>query len=209
MRKSSRSLPAVNTPEPPVMMMQRISGLFCAVSIASLMARYMSWVIAFFFSGRRSVITRVASSSVTMRCPVMKLSLKTGGDNAAGESSDYILHDPLKGPNRRTGFPGKSPQGSRHAADRNSPFDGDIDQAARKSGLLHRPARHAAGQEDGQPGQRLGLPSVLCRRQSQSGDGPHLLRFPGLRRSGAGPIRSRAPACASPAKRRLASGATA
>ena len=70
-RKSSRSLPAVNTPEPPVMIRQRISGLFCAVSIASLMARYMSWVIAFFFSGRRSVITRVASSSVTIRWPVM------------------------------------------------------------------------------------------------------------------------------------------
>jgi hypothetical protein len=72
-RKSLRSLPAVNTPEPPVMMMQRIAGLFCAVSIASLIARYISWVIAFFFSGRRSVITRVASSSDTMRCPVMIL----------------------------------------------------------------------------------------------------------------------------------------
>jgi hypothetical protein len=38
------SLPAVNTPEPPVMMMQRMAGLFCALSIASLIARYMSWV---------------------------------------------------------------------------------------------------------------------------------------------------------------------
>ena len=72
-RKSSRSLPAVNTPEPPVMMRQRMSGLFCAVSMASLIARYMSCVIAFFFSGRRSVITRVASSSVTIRCSVMRL----------------------------------------------------------------------------------------------------------------------------------------
>ena len=53
------------------MMMQRMSGLFCAVLIASLISRYMSCVIAFFFSGRRSVITRVASSSVTVRCPVM------------------------------------------------------------------------------------------------------------------------------------------
>ena len=67
LRKSSRSLPAVKTPEPPVMIMQRIFGLFCAVSMASLIARYMSWVIAFFFSGRRSLITRVASSSVTIR----------------------------------------------------------------------------------------------------------------------------------------------
>ena len=58
------------------MMMQRISGLFCALSMASLIARYMSCVIAFFFSGRRSVITRVASSSDTMRCPVMNLPLK-------------------------------------------------------------------------------------------------------------------------------------
>src|SRR5882757_4668754 len=58
------------------MMMQRMSGLFCAELIASLIARYISCVIAFFFSGRRSVITRVASSSVTIRCPVMELSLK-------------------------------------------------------------------------------------------------------------------------------------
>src|SRR5664279_1089717 len=71
-KKSSRSLPAVNTPEPPVMMKQRISGLCCAVSIASLMARYMSWVIAFFFSGRRIVITRVASSSVTIRWGMLR-----------------------------------------------------------------------------------------------------------------------------------------
>src|SRR5258708_29785271 len=58
------------------MMMQRISGLFCAVSMASLIARYMSCVMAFFFSGRRNLITRRASSSVTIRCPVMKPSLK-------------------------------------------------------------------------------------------------------------------------------------
>ena len=43
----------VNAPDPAVMMMQGISGLFCAVSMASLIARYMSWVIAF-FSGRRA-----------------------------------------------------------------------------------------------------------------------------------------------------------
>ena len=53
------------------MIMQRIFGLFCAVSMASLIARYMSCVIAFFFSGRRSVITRVASSSVTIKWPGM------------------------------------------------------------------------------------------------------------------------------------------
>src|ERR1700704_52530 len=91
-RKSSRSLPAVNTPEPPVMMMQRIAGLFCAVSIASLMARYISCVIAFFFSGRRRLITRVASSSVTNRCPVMKPSLQQAAKGAAGDSSNHTLH---------------------------------------------------------------------------------------------------------------------
>src|ERR1700712_27033 len=111
-RKSSRSLPAVNTPEPPVMIMQRIFGLFCAVSIASLIARYISWVIAFLFSGRRSVITRVVSSSVTIRCPVMAAVPGTGGDGAAGESLPYILHDilhdPGKGPNRRACFRRKS-----------------------------------------------------------------------------------------------------
>ena len=62
------------------MMMQRIAGLFCAVSIASLMARYMSCVIAFFFSGRRSLITRVASSSVTIRCAGHGRVLETGGE---------------------------------------------------------------------------------------------------------------------------------
>src|SRR5258707_11967304 len=123
------------------MMMQRMSGLFCALSIASLIARYMSWVIAFFFSGRRSLMMRVASSSDTMRCPVMKLSLETGGDGAAGESSDYILHDPGEGPNRRTGFPREVAQKDHaNAADRNSPFDGDFGEAARESGLLHRAA---------------------------------------------------------------------
>ena len=60
--------------DPPVMIMQRMPGLFCAVSIASLIARYISCVIAFFFSGRRSVITRVASSSVTISWPGMMLS---------------------------------------------------------------------------------------------------------------------------------------
>ena len=46
----------------------------------------MSWVIAFFFSGRRSVITRLAPSSVTIRCPVMILSLNKRQRDAAGES---------------------------------------------------------------------------------------------------------------------------
>src|SRR5712672_4468706 len=111
-RKSSRSLPAVNTPEPPVMIMQRIAGSFCAVSIASLMARYMSCVIAFFFSGRRSVITRVASSSVTIRCPAMKLSLKPRrqrGPLASLPTISYMIRDgpPMPPPI----FPGKVSEG--------------------------------------------------------------------------------------------------
>ena len=84
-RKSSRSLPAVKTPGPPVMRMQRIAGSFCAVSIAALIARYISRVSAFFFSGRRSVITRVASSSVTIRCPVM------GVASASGEGAVQVF----------------------------------------------------------------------------------------------------------------------
>ncbi|MGY2934134.1 hypothetical protein ACVWZ6_003736 [Bradyrhizobium sp. GM6.1] len=67
--KSSMSSPAVNTPEPPVMIMQRMSGLFCAVSIARLISRYMSCVIAFFLLGRRRVITRVPRSSLTTILP--------------------------------------------------------------------------------------------------------------------------------------------
>src|SRR3954454_1764431 len=86
------------------MMMQRMFGLFCALSIASLIARYMSCVIAFFFSGRRSVITRVASSSDTMRCSVMTAVPGAGGDAAAGEYFGYILHDPCEAPSRRSGF---------------------------------------------------------------------------------------------------------
>src|SRR4030081_2160864 len=73
------------------MMMQRIARLVCAVSIASLMARYISCVIAFFFSGRRRLITRVASSSVTNRCPVMKPSLQQAAKSAAGDSSNHTL----------------------------------------------------------------------------------------------------------------------
>src|SRR5580692_284061 len=65
------SLPAVNTPERPVRIRQRIFGLDCAESIASLIARYISCVSVFFFSGRRMVIVRVESSSATMMCSVM------------------------------------------------------------------------------------------------------------------------------------------
>ena len=74
------------------MIMQRIAGLFCAVSMASVMARYMSWVMAFFFSGRRSVITRVASSSVTMMCPVMSGSPNSSPGAAASFAAlSYII----------------------------------------------------------------------------------------------------------------------
>src|SRR5882757_3201649 len=75
------------------MTMQRTLGLFCAVSMASLIRRYMSWVIAFFFSGRRSVITRMASSSETMRCPVMKVSLKQAATAplASHQATSYMI----------------------------------------------------------------------------------------------------------------------
>ncbi len=94
-RKSSRSLPAVNTPEPPVMMMQRISGLFCAVSIASLMPRYMSWVIAFFFSGRRSRDHphRVFVGDYQMLGHAM-LSLEQAAKVPLASLQRDILHDP-------------------------------------------------------------------------------------------------------------------
>src|SRR5882757_5135586 len=176
------SLPAVNTPEPPVTMRQRIFGLFCALSIASLISRYMSWVIAFFFSGRRSLITRAAASSVTMRCPVMKTVPGTGGDGAAGESSGCILHDPPRGPNVPAGFP-RDRQEDGNAVDRYSPPDRDFGEAAGESGLLYRPARHAAGEENRQSGRRQRLPSVLRRRQSQPRHRSHLLRFSGRARA--------------------------
>ena len=89
------------------MMMQRISGLFCAVSIASLIARYMSWVIAFFFSGRRSVITRVASSSVTIRCPVMKLSSKQAAAVPLASLCIISYMIPDKAQTLAAGFSGK------------------------------------------------------------------------------------------------------
>jgi hypothetical protein len=61
-------LPAVNTPEYPVKTKQWIAGFDCAESIASLIARYISCVNVFFFSGRRMIIVRVEFSSVTMMC---------------------------------------------------------------------------------------------------------------------------------------------
>jgi len=101
-RKSSRSLPAVNTPDPPVMIMQRMPGLLWAVSIASLIARYISWVIAFFFSGRRNVITRVASSSVTISWPGMMLSF---GRAACSRWRDFRLQLTSSGRPPQTGRP--------------------------------------------------------------------------------------------------------
>src|SRR6266550_6250603 len=152
-KKSSTSLPAVNTPEPPVMMRQRMSGLFCAVSMASLMPRYISWVMAFFFSGRRSLITRVAPSSVTIRCPVMKPSFKQ-----AAKSCRWRVFEPYPTSSPRRPKPAALAFQRRridaritHAVDGDSPSDRDFRQAARESGLLYRlyrPARHAAGQED-------------------------------------------------------------
>ena len=84
------------------MIRQRISGLFCAVSIASLIARYMSCVIAFFFSGRRSVITRVACSSVTIKCSVMRHVPKRPAATVPRASlSGSILHEVGQGPSPR------------------------------------------------------------------------------------------------------------
>jgi hypothetical protein len=82
-RKSPMSLPAVNTPERPVRIRQRIAGLDCALSIALLIARYISCVSVFFFSGRRIVIVRVESASSTMICSVMA-SLKILGGGLQG-----------------------------------------------------------------------------------------------------------------------------
>src|SRR5215475_4462610 len=72
-KKSPISTPTVNTPERPVRIRQRMSGFDCAVSIASLIARNISCVSAFFFSGRRMTMVRVCSSSVTMMWPAMLL----------------------------------------------------------------------------------------------------------------------------------------
>ena len=42
-----------------------------------------------------------------------------------------------------------------------------------------RVSRHAPGQEDREPGRRLRLPPLLCRRPCLSRDGSHLLRLAG------------------------------
>ena len=49
--------------------------------------------------------------------------------------------------------------------------------------FLHRRARHAAGEEDRQPGRCLRLPSVLRRRRSLARHRPHLLRLAGRPRA--------------------------
>ena len=57
---------------------------------------------------------------------------------------------------------------------------------------------HAAGQEDGQPGRRLGLPPVLRRRPRHARDGHHVLRLARRPRAARDAAASSAPACASP-----------
>ena len=81
-KKSPISAPAVNTPERPVRMRQRMAGLVCAESIASLIARYISCVRVFFFSGRRIVMVRVAPSSVTVMCSVMAFPAKRSANDS-------------------------------------------------------------------------------------------------------------------------------
>src|SRR5260370_20208012 len=150
LRKSATSLPGVNAPEPPVMIRQRIAGLFCAVSIASLMPRYMSSVIAFFFSGRRSLITRVAPSSVTIRCPVMKPSFRQAAKGCRWRVFEpYPTSSPRRPKLAAAGFnvDAMTP-GPRYAVDGNSQSDRDVRQITRESRLLYRPALHAAVQTD-------------------------------------------------------------
>jgi hypothetical protein len=50
-------------------------------------------VIAFFFSTRRSVITRTASSSVTVRCPVMVRPQNKVRVDSPAKISYIILND--------------------------------------------------------------------------------------------------------------------
>ena len=69
------------------------------------------------------------------------------------------------------------------AADGNPSSHGDFGETARESGVLHRPAGHASGEEDRQSGRRQRIPPVLRRRQSQSRHRPDLLRFPGRARA--------------------------
>jgi hypothetical protein len=94
-RKSPMSLPAVNTPERPVKMKQRMAGLDCADSIASLIARYISCVRVFFFSGRRIVIVRVAPSSVTMMCSVMAFPAERFGNDCSTTQRGAAGHDSI------------------------------------------------------------------------------------------------------------------
>ena len=63
--------------------------------------------------------------------------------------------------------------------------------------LLHRHARHAPGQEDGEPGRRLGLPPVLCRRPRRRPAPTSPSSTGRSRGSGEAPTASPAPACAS------------
>src|SRR5260370_12774285 len=135
LRKSSPSLPAVTTPEPPVMIRQRIAGLFCAVSIASLMPRYMSSVIAFFFSGRRSLITRIEPSSATIKCPVMKPSFRQ-----AAKGCRWRVFEP---------YPTSSPRRPKPAA---AGFNGDAmtreGHAMQLTGIHHLTAISAKPREN-------------------------------------------------------------
>src|SRR5262245_58776673 len=74
LRKSARSLPAVNAPGTPAISTQRTASDVLALSNASVIASYMAKVSAFFLSGRFIRMVRMPASSVTITCSVIRLS---------------------------------------------------------------------------------------------------------------------------------------
>src|SRR5580692_2606010 len=64
-RNSPISAPAQNAPGPPASTRQRIASFVSASRMALVMAAYIGWVSAFFFSGRFIRMTRTAPSAVT------------------------------------------------------------------------------------------------------------------------------------------------
>src|SRR5579863_7606014 len=104
----------------------------------------MSCVIAFFFSGRLSLITRMASLSVTVTCAVMGFGFRQSAMAGMIEISYIICMRTQTG-----AVKGRADSaGVKNAVDRHTSSDRNFGKAARKPRLLYGRVGHAAGQED-------------------------------------------------------------
>ena len=116
-RKSPTSSPAVNTPERPVRMRQRIAGLDCAELIASLMARNISSVSAFLFRpphhnraggafvGNNDVVGHVVPRQAAIHDFSPQLATVACSSTPDSSRTEIGTHSPFKAPAGTAGRP--------------------------------------------------------------------------------------------------------